>query len=243
MNLRILPAMLAMMLLAGGCSTTPSRIPGYLTGPEGSLLKNVHGQCWRTVDWRPLLAIEECDPAVVRERQAMQLATALSAVASPPVTRAGAAAESPVAPPAAPAPTTADLVTRPVVLNTDAAFHFGKDRLTRAGRDAVENLAAYIQLWRIEEVQVEVVGHTDRIGSGRDNLALSKRRAEAVREVLLASGVPADAVTARGVGSGQPVTLPEDCPDDLVRCDLISCLAPDRRVEVNLKGSRKAQAR
>ena len=82
-----------------------------------------------------------------------------------------------------------------------------------------------------------------KIGNAKDNLALSKRRADAVRKVMIESGVAADDVVARGVGSTQPVTTPADCPADLVRCDLIGCLAPDRRVEVQLNGTSKAPVR
>lgn len=289
------------MLLAG-CNSVPvesgiplapkapvKEIPGYLTAPAGGPLKDAHGRCWRTADWRPILAIEECDPALVRERKAAELALALAAVAPmtvPQVTAtavpgnaaegaagaagsatgdagvAGSATASAAQAAAAAAASAAGLggaapmgkplvesgikpgyITKPVVLNTDAAFFFGKDRLTAAGKEAVENLAAYIKLWGIEEVQVEVVGHSDRIGNPKDNLALSKRRAEAVQQVLVEAGVPAAAISATGVGSSQPVTSADTCPDDLVRCDLINCLAPDRRVEVGLKGTRKAPVR
>lgn len=253
------------ILLLAGCSHAPvqnsvqglaasgpvAQIPGYLTAPDGTPAVNADGQCWRTADWRPILAIEACDPVIARGNQAVreQLGLALSAVASPdtsvfdaaPVP--AAAVVEPAPSPAAPVAPSADMVTKPVVLNTDAAFFFGKDRLTQAGRDAVENLAAYIKLWGIEGVQVEITGHTDRIGNARDNQGLSVRRAQAVRQVMIEAGVSADAVSARGVGSTEPVTGPDDCPNDLVRCDLINCLAPDRRVEVRLKGTRKAPVR
>lgn len=285
-------------------------IPGYFTSPRGGPVKDKQGRCWRTADWRPALAIEECDPALARERKLRELALKLSGVAPPvplpaaPVEAKFEGAQS-VEPPAAPvaqapaatgetvapavegvaavapppagssastetaavaatgvavagavtgsAPATAatiakppvkpEYVTKPVVLNTDAAFFFGKDRLTVAGKDAVENLAAYIKLWGIEDVQVEVVGHTDRIGSAKDNLVLSQRRAEAVKQVLVETGVPASSITASGVGSSQPVTQPDTCPDDIDRCERINCLAPDRRVEVGLKGTRKSPVR
>jgi len=314
-------------LLLAGCSSAPvdsgvsgaaarepvREIPGYFTSPRGGPVKDAQGRCWRTADWRPALAIEECDPALARERKLRELALKLSNVTPPvplpgaPVDAAfanGSAATAPVTPAAAPAspadaggaaavapvaspdgtgavaltaaptdasstaspaasstastapaavaapptaaatpPSRPEYITRPVVLNTDAAFFFGKDRLTAAGKDSVENLAAYIKLWGIEDVQVEVIGHTDRIGSARDNLQLSLRRAEAVRQVLVDAGVPAASITATGVGSAQPVTQPDTCPDDIDRCERINCLAPDRRVEVGLKGTRKAPAR
>ena len=39
--------------------------------------------------------------------------------------------------------------------------------------------------------RVTVIGKTDRVGGASANLALSKRRADAVRDALIAAGVPA----------------------------------------------------
>ncbi len=54
-------------------------------------------------------------------------------------------------------------------------------------------------------LQIEVQGHTDAVGSAPYNLKLSQARAEAVREYLLAQGVAAPALTAKGYGESQPV--------------------------------------
>ena len=61
----------ALAALGAGCSSTPvsSRIPGYLTTPKGQLLLSQDGQCWRTAEWRPALAIARCDPEVVAREE------------------------------------------------------------------------------------------------------------------------------------------------------------------------------
>lgn len=51
---------------------------------------------------------------------------------------------------------------------------------------------------------IEVVGHTDTIGSAAYNQNLSERRARAVADVLIADGVPAWRIGARGLGFNQP---------------------------------------
>ncbi len=51
-----------------------------------------------------------------------------------------------------------------------------------------------------------VVGHSDNRGGIDDNMALSRRRAEAVRAALVERGVAADRLEARGVGFLAPVT-------------------------------------
>jgi OOP family OmpA-OmpF porin len=54
--------------------------------------------------------------------------------------------------------------------------------------------------------RVDITGHTDRSGSSADNLKLSLRRAEIVRDALIARGAPkALFVVVRGVGEDDPL--------------------------------------
>jgi len=76
---------------------------------------------------------------------------------------------------------------------------------------------------------VQVNGYADRIGDDTANQWLSQRRAETVRNVLIAYGLPAEAVSAHGRGESQSLT---DCSASLSRAALVACLAPDRRVEI-----------
>lgn len=52
---------------------------------------------------------------------------------------------------------------------------------------------------------IEVVGHTDTIGSASYNQDLSQRRARSVADVLIAEGVPSWRIATRGMGFNQPV--------------------------------------
>lgn len=68
------------------------------------------------------------------------------------------------------------------------------------------NLQAIAQnLVRYPKSRIEIVGHTDSDGEAAYNQALSERRAIAVRDVLMASGVPAARLSAYGRGEEQPV--------------------------------------
>jgi outer membrane protein OmpA-like peptidoglycan-associated protein/uncharacterized protein YidB (DUF937 family) len=51
---------------------------------------------------------------------------------------------------------------------------------------------------------IEIRGHTDNTGDGAANLALSEARAEAVRDALVMSGVPASMLRATGYGDTKP---------------------------------------
>lgn len=59
-------------------------------------------------------------------------------------------------------------------------------------------------------MRVEIAGHTDNIGTAAYNLALSKRRAEAVKDFLTKKGVDARRVTAVGFGAKRPLASNDD---------------------------------
>ena len=80
------------------------------------------------------------------------------------------------------------------------------------------------------------VGHTDRIGSLSYNQGLSERRANSVKSYLVRQGVPANKIRTLGRGKSAPVTATA-CENERARA-LISCLQPDRRVELSVTGTR-----
>ncbi|MFT4247098.1 MAG: OmpA family protein [Pseudomonas sp.] len=124
--------------------------------------------------------------------------------------------------PAAPPPSAA-----PLRLQADALFDFDSARLKPAGQERLRQLvrdAGDLQALR----EVVVVGYTDRIGSEDYNLALSRRRAQAVRAFLIEQGLPAGSVRAEGRGKADPIS---DCPSGRSAA-VIECLELDRRVEI-----------
>lgn len=117
-------------------------------------------------------------------------------------------------------------------LSGDALFAFGKAsvaNLSDAGRAELDALAARVLATPGIDM-VHVIGHSDRIGRDAANVELSRKRAAAVRDHLVAAGVPEDKVTAVGRGSVEPVAT---CEGERGQA-LIDCLAPNRRVEVRV---------
>ena len=60
------------------------------------------------------------------------------------------------------------------------------------------------------DLTIAVAGHTDTSGSAAYNLGLSARRAEAVRQALVAGGVPADAIMTDSFGESDPLVPTPD---------------------------------
>lgn len=75
---------------------------------------------------------------------------------------------------------------------------------------------------------VRITGYTDRLGSDAYNMKLSQRRADAVKNYLAGKGVEATRLVAEGRGETNPVV---QC-NQTKQAELIKCLEPNRRVEV-----------
>jgi OOP family OmpA-OmpF porin len=116
-------------------------------------------------------------------------------------------------------------------------FDFGKADVKPSGKEAIDRFST--DLKGADYALITVVGHTDRIGSHAYNMKLSAQRADAVKAYIVESaGVPADKIEASGVDGADPVTKPDECKGKKVTKALIACLAPDRRVEVEVNSTR-----
>ena len=69
----------------------------------------------------------------------------------------------------------------------------------------VELTFLYNFLRKNPRMRIEIQGHTDDVGSDTENLTLSQQRAEAVREYLIANGIDAARLEAKGYGESRPV--------------------------------------
>jgi outer membrane protein OmpA-like peptidoglycan-associated protein len=81
-------------------------------------------------------------------------------------------------------------------------FAHGKAVLGSSSHAMLDRLTALLQA--APQARLEIVGHTDAVGAPARNQALSEARAEAVRDYLIAHGVSADRLTARGEGEAHP---------------------------------------
>lgn len=79
-------------------------------------------------------------------------------------------------------------------------FDTGSIALNARGQTIVKRVAYVIA--NGGPARVTVIGRTDRVGAAPDNLALSARRANAVRDALVAAGVPAATIDTSWIGEG-----------------------------------------
>lgn len=150
-----------------------------------------------------------------------QLPVAAAPIVAAPV--AAAIVEPPPAP--KPAPKPAPRVER-LTFQTSKLFAFDSDVLSQP-QPKLDELARVLN----ENKQIDSVtinGYADRLGSEKYNLNLSQRRADAVKAFLVKQGVDVSRINAVGKGEADPVV---ECKEKN-RAALITCLEPNRRIEV-----------
>ncbi len=90
-----------------------------------------------------------------------------------------------------------------VITLGDVLFHTNKAQLESSGMHNVQKLADFLRQYPRQKVLIE--GYTDSTGSNSHNLALSDRRANAVRTALIDKGTSSDRVFMHGYGEEYPV--------------------------------------
>lgn len=89
-----------------------------------------------------------------------------------------------------------------VVVNGVVRFRAGSASLERSALPLLGQVASVLKA--APSVSVEIQGHTDDVGNAAQNIKLSKRRAEAIRAVLVKAGVAAVRLVATGFGPTRP---------------------------------------
>lgn len=134
-------------------------------------------------------------------------------------------------------------VDETVALSANFLFGFDKYTLRPEAQTTLDQLAQRLSDTHVQTVRVE--GNTDFKGSESYNQTLSERRANAVANYLVSKGVPAEKVTAVGLGKSQ-ARMTESCQAEVAklgkkvsaakkRTALIACIEPDRHVDVKIR--------
>lgn len=212
---------IAVALLAGIGFSAVAQERVYVIDQRDVVAKSGFGLCWRTGYWTPAGAAAdkagcECDKDLLPKETCEPKAAAAPA-------------------PAAAAPATPKPSAEKITVAADALFDFDKAVLRAEGKAKLDELVAKAGQIKLEVILA--VGHTDRLGSAAYNQKLSERRANAVKDYLVAKGIEANRVYTEGKGKTQPVTG-DTCKGNAKTKALISCLQPDRRVDIEVIGTK-----
>jgi len=102
-------------------------------------------------------------------------------------------------------------------------FVTGTDELTEESKVEIQRVLD--ELRRRPAPDIQVIGHTDRVGAEDANDALSLQRAQTMREAMLGLGIPPARIRASGRGERQPLVATEDGVEE----------PRNRRVEINVR--------
>ncbi len=246
-SLRKVALILAMVSAGTAAMATESDKNGYVVDSSKDIVRSGSGLCWHAGFWTPADAVEGCDGAIAKAKNAV---TAKPAAAAPAAkadagsassssataaTTASApapaptAVESAAAPAAVPAPVAVEPKAEKVSFSADAFFDFDKAVLKPEGKAKLEDLVS-----KLHGTDIEVIvatGHTDWTGTDAYNMKLSMRRSKAVKAFLVSKGIPESRVFTEGKGEREPVA------DNHSR----EGRAKNRRVEVEVVGTRTAK--
>lgn len=110
-----------------------------------------------------------------------------------------------------------------VSVASEASFDFDKAAIKPEFKPTLDQVAGVLR--DDPNLRIQVIGHTDSVGSETYNQQLSERRARATADYLISQGVSASQVTIEGRGESEPRTSNSTAEGR----------AQNRRVEIYLK--------
>jgi OmpA-OmpF porin, OOP family len=226
---------LATLTLCGTASGNETDKEGYLLDNRGVLVRSGSGSCIHTGFWTLAMAIAECDATLEKKVLPRLVDSPPPVVASLP-----AVASLPIAPlPVA----NKQLVYTPYTLQTETLFAYNKSDLGTDGKQQINDGIVGMMKKYPKDGAVLITGHADRIGSDEYNMALSQRRADAVKAYLIEQGIDDKRIETAAKGKSQPIVSCDKVKGKANRKNeaLITCLQPNRRIVLNLNGQSLVQ--
>jgi OOP family OmpA-OmpF porin len=230
----ILAGLAAVVVFGSGSALAQYKNEGYLLDSQGNVVRATGANvCVRTGAWTPALAAaaaacKECTP---------ELCPAPKPAAKKPEAKPEAKPKPETKPEAKPKPTSQNVELK-IELQGIA---LGKTDLTDDNKKELDTFLA-------KEVKplntigaVIITGHTDRLGSAKLNKKLSEDRATKVRDYVVGKGIDQKVIFWEGKADKSPIPVTKFCDNKMNRKQLVECLAPNRRVTVEVVGTRLVQ--
>lgn len=197
----LLAASIALLGASGSLMAQPQPpIIGYWVDSGNRIVKNTWGECWRTSSWTPALAVAECDPALVPK---LAPAPEPKPAPAPAPVAAPAPVVAPPPPPPPPVETYKTVIDEKPIRLEGANFATGSSKLLPGAHAKLDEVVQ--QSKDHAEINFEVSGYTDNVGSANSNVRLSQARADAVKAYLVGKGVAASRISTRGFGEENPI--------------------------------------
>ena len=228
-------------LVALACGlASAADVSGYLVDSRGEPVRSAAGDCIRTGAWSSQSLHAACDVmpdrivllpgpdgklGAVVVRSAAGEARLDTAYAAAEVTRAGAIAQGREDAGSVAKRFSEVLAAQPPRPVSFTVYFVTGSATELAPESQVVMAGLKAELVRRAAPEITVIGHTDRVGNAETNDALSVSRAEAVRDMLLASGTKAFSLDATGRGEREPLVATADGVAE----------PRNRRVEISLR--------
>ena len=174
----LLPGVLGCALLAAASANpaeTREATPGYPQDSSNNIIRSGGGDCVRTGYWSP-------EDATIVGCDGVTLEVEIEVIEGAPTGLIAA-----------------------ITIPAAALFAFDSDELTAEGKETIEEYRKTLRPELSEAYAGIIIGHTDSVGSADYNLGLSKRRAQAVADYLVSTGVEPEKLRVTGRGKNDPI--------------------------------------
>ena len=188
------------VIVSGSVYAERETVPGYTTDSNGNIMRDSSGECMHTSSWTP-------EKAVVVGCDGVVLKAPIIGV------KGGSTG-----------------VETAIVIPAASMFAFDSAELTTKGKVDLLVQRDKIKPELAQAYVAAIIGYTDSKGDAKHNLKLSKQRAEAVRDFLIAGGVASNKLRVVGKGAADPIAS-NDTKDGQ---------AKNRRVEIVIFGEARA---
>jgi len=213
---------------------------GYVDSGASPIVRSGVGACVMSGVWTPALAAsaeacKQCTPDLCPKPPAPPPPPPPAPKPAPPAPKPEPKPEVKPAPPAKPTPVNVELKIELQGIDTN------KTELTA---DAKKELDEFLTKGDMANLKspgstigaMIISGHSDKLGTEKYNKTLSEKRALLVKDYVVSKGIDPKVIFWEGNGSKKPIPVTKFCTNKMPRKQLIECLAPNRRVTVEVVG-------
>lgn len=132
---------------------------------------------------------------------------------------------------------TSVIVDKPFELSTEVNFNLNQATLDNEALQSLDNLQQQLaKMSTKKQMEIIVIGYSDSLGSDPVRDRIAKERAEAVANYLIHIGIPENQMHLQG-----KTISDSTCDTVKSKAEKITCLAPNRRVDIKITGYQEVE--